>query len=418
MTNPLVVGVDVHRQSNTIAIMSSQGVEVTPRFRVANNLPGTQEFTRQVTQLMATGDFDALAIAAEATSWYWFHFFQTLSQDPALQAWTLTLHLFNPRVTEGFKQAYIDFDKTDPSDAGVIADRLCFGRELPAPWQLDATYLPLRFLTRYRYHLVHQLAREKAYCLTILYLKASEYNLPQEDRRPFSNIFGATSRAVLQEFASLEEIAALPFDELVEFIDRHGKRRFADPAANARKLRRVAAESYRLPEALRLPIQAILGWSLQHMAFLERQVKRLDTAIAARMGMATIPQTLETIPGIGPVFAGGILAEIGGAARFHYQEHKVAKVAGFKWRKTKSADFEADETRLTRTGNRYLRYYFCEAANAVRMRDREYAAYYDRKYHEVRTHQHKRAIVLTARKLVRLVVALLNTNQPYRARRN
>ena len=63
--------------------------------------------------------------------------------------------------------------------------------------------------------------------------------------------------------------------------------------------------------------------------------------------------------------------------------------------------------------NRYLRFYFCEAANAVRMHDMAYAAYYDRKFHEVRKHQHKRAIVLTARKLVRLVVRLLTTNQPY-----
>jgi hypothetical protein len=51
------------------------------------------------------------------------------------------------------------------------------------------------------------------------------------------------------------------------------------------------------------------------------------------------------------------------------------------------------------------------------MCDAEYRAYYERKYHEVRSHQHKRAIVLTARKLVRLVVRLLTTNQPYRPRR-
>lgn len=103
--------------------------------------------------------------------------------------------------------------------------------------------------------------------------------------------------------------------------------------------------------------------------------------------------------------------------RFDYNEAKVAKFAGLKWRKTQSADFQADETRLTHTGNRYLRYYLCEAANQVRMRDPEYAAYDDRKYHEARKHQHKRAIVLTARKLVRLVVQLLTTHQPYQARR-
>jgi transposase len=70
---------------------------------------------------------------------------------------------------------------------------------------------------------------------------------------------------------------------------------------------------------------------------------------------------------------------------------------------------------LTRTGKRYLRYYFCEAANSVRLHDAQYAAYYLKKYREVRAHQHKRATVLTARKLVRLVVRLLATDQPYQS---
>lgn len=50
------------------------------------------------------------------------------------------------------------------------------------------------------------------------------------------------------------------------------------------------------------------------------------------------------------------------------------------------------------------------------MHDAEYQAFYQKKYNEVRSHQHKRAIVLTARKLVRLVVRLLTTNEPFRAR--
>jgi len=51
---------------------------------------------------------------------------------------------------------------------------------------------------------VHQLASEKAYCTAILYLKASEYS--NDDKQAFSNLFGAASRAVLQEFASMEEV--------------------------------------------------------------------------------------------------------------------------------------------------------------------------------------------------------------------
>ena len=51
------------------------------------------------------------------------------------------------------------------------------------------------------------------------------------------------------------------------------------------------------------------------------------------------------------------------------------------------------------------------------MNDAEYNAFYTKKYNEALKHKHKRAIVLTARKLVRLVVRLLTTNQPFRVRR-
>jgi transposase len=413
MPNPLLVGADVHRKTNTICLMDSHGQESGDRLTVDNNRPGTEALVKQVAAAVVAGDHDAIRIAAEATGWYWWHFFQTLAQDPTLNQWPVELFPFNPRLTANFKKTYVDLDHTDPIDAYVVADRLRFGRDLPAPFQYDATYLPLRCLTRYRYHVVHHLAQVKAYCLAMLYLKASEYT--RKDKKPFTDVFGAASQAVLQEFASIEEIAAIPFAELVEFIDLKGKRRFADPTENARKLQQVARDSYALPQALQQPVNLILGWCFQYITFLERLEQRIAPAIAELL--VPIPQTLDTIPGFGPVFTAGITAEIAGVERFDYDQAKVAKFAGFKWRKRQSADFEAEETRLTRTGNRYLRYYFCEAANSVRLRDAEYTAYYDRKYHEVRQHQHKRAIVLTARKLVRLVVRLLTTNQPYQPRR-
>jgi hypothetical protein len=81
----------------------------------------------------------------------------------------------------------------------------------------------------------------------MLYLKASEYS--RNDRKAFADLFGAASQVVLREFASIEEVAALPFNELVEFIDRIGKRHFPDPE-DARKLHRLARDSYPLSAAL------------------------------------------------------------------------------------------------------------------------------------------------------------------------
>ena len=413
MSNPLIVGVDIHRKTNTFCLMDQAGEEQRPRFTLDNNRPGTRQFVEQVADMMQSEEFTELRLAAEATGWYWFHFFQTLQQDELLQAWPVELFALNPQLTANFKKSYVDMDKSDPIDAFVIADRLRWGRDIPEPFSYEEAYLALRFLTRYRYHVVHNLAREKAYCTAILYLKASEYS--REDRKAFSDLFGVASRAVLQEFASVEDIAALPFDELVEFIDVHGKRRFADPADTARKLQHLAHDSDHLPEALQLPINLILGLSLKHITTLEEQQKRVDYAITE--AVQSIPHTLDTIPGFGPVFSAGIIAEIGHAERFDHDQDKVAKFSGLKWRKSGSADFQAEETPLTRTGNAYLRYYFCEAALSVQRRDPEYAAFFQKKFDEARKHRHKRAMVLTARKLVRLVVHLLATNQPFQPRK-
>jgi transposase len=44
----------------------------------------------------------------------------------------------------------------------------------------------------------------------------------------------------------------------------------------------------------------------------------------------------------------------------------------------------------------------------------DYAAFYQRKFHEVKKHQHQRALILTARKAVRLIFALLHKGQMQR----
>lgn len=141
-----------------------------------------------------------------------------------------------------------------------------------------------------------------------------------------------------------------------------------------------------------------------------KQVKKYDKAI--EMQLQTIPQTLTSVKGIGNVYAAGIIAEIGDINRFPGQA-SVAKYAGLVWTQHQSGDFDADDKRLVKSGNHHLRYYLCEAANALRRCDPEFKRFYDLKYKEVTKHNHKRALALTARKLVRLVYSLLKTNRLY-----
>ena len=110
------------------------------------------------------------------------------------------------------------------------------------------------------------------------------------------------------------------------------------------------------------------------------------------------------------------MAEIGDINRFKDQA-SIAKYAGLAWSKYQSGKFEAEETKLIRSCNHYLRFYLVEAANSVKRVEPEFRDYYQKKYREVSKHQHKRALVLTARKLVRLIDALLRNDQVYTPRR-
>lgn len=148
------------------------------------------------------------------------------------------------------------------------------------------------------------------------------------------------------------------------------------------------------------------------MKALESQIKEFDKAIKAQMEL--LPNVLISIPGIGPVYSAGIMAEIGDINRFDNQA-ALAKYAGLAWKQHQSGDFEAKFTRLISSGNRFLKYYLCEAAFSLVRCDKEYRDFYNLKYKEVNRFQHKRALALTARKFVRLVFALFKDKRLYRS---
>ncbi len=139
-------------------------------------------------------------------------------------------------------------------------------------------------------------------------------------------------------------------------------------------------------------------------------MKRLDEHIAR--SMSPVPNPLLTVKGLGAVITAGLMAEIVDITRFPEHKH-VAQYIGLTGEKRSTGNWVSPTTRLTKVGNVYLRYYFILGADQLRRHNLEYQAYYWRKYQQVSKYQHKRALVLTARKLVRLVHALLTKNQSY-----
>ena len=226
----------------------------------------------------------------------------------------------------------------------------------------------------------------------------------------FSNNLGTTAMELTGIAFSLDEIVQMLVDELAAFINATGKGKFADPEALAAEIQKAARSSYRLPKTVENSVNQVLAVSAMSIQSYLQQLKALDKSISALM--EAIPNTLTSIKGIGPVYSAGILSEIGSINRFKDQA-SLAKYAGLSWSRYQSGNFDADNTHLINSGNRYLRYYLIEAANLVRRHDPELKRFYELKYRETLKTPHKRALALTARKFVRLVYALLRDQRLY-----
>lgn len=403
MSKILNVGIDVSLRKAAVALIDQSGTRLGKPFEIPNTLPGAQELEERILTILKAGGFDHVRSGMEATSFYGFHLAEHLTASFQLAPWRPLVYMVNAKRIHDFKGAFPEKDKTDLVDAEVIAEFLRFGR-LPEPYEGQAPYLPLKRLVRYRYHVVRTLQRETQYFITHLFLKFPGW----VQNKPMCSL-GASARAVLTEFTP-DELTDKPLDELALFIAKAGRNRSPNPDALAKAVQQAARESHRIRPELAKSVQLILASVLRNIQALRASLKEIDAAIAdAGKGFLN---PLLSVPGIGPVYASGIMASIGNIRRFPSDE-ALAKMAGLVWPRSQSGNFEAEDKRLIRSADRYLRYYLVEAANSLRVHNEEYRAYYHKKYPEVKTHKHKRALVLTARKLVRLVYALLSQNQLY-----
>jgi transposase len=180
-------------------------------------------------------------------------------------------------------------------------------------------------------------------------------------------------------------------------------------------------------------VHRITQLTLAQITSLEARITQFEGWIAEELVNFPAIRQLETVPGIGPTLAAASGAEIDAVDRFlagtktdargrrcsrnlRDAEDAVAKIAGLWWPRFESGNFTAEDRRMAKTGNAYLRYYLIQAADQLRRHAPEYQDFYQCKFQESTKHHHLRALVLTARKSVGLIVGLLHRNEPYRSR--
>lgn len=396
MSQKLFAGIDISADEAVTHCLDQEGKHLDKTRCFQNNLQGASELAQYILAFEA----NEVHVGLEATSVYGSHMRDYLVHF--YPRWFV--YEINPSLVAGFKRSFPKRPKSDSFDAIAIAERLRFGQLRPfSPKQI--IYQPLRQLTRHRHHLVKMVGREKTRCLNTIFLKFSNYKTDT----PFKNVFGKASLAILEEL-SPDELADTNTEDLLAFICQNSNNRLQEPENIASELKNIANRAYRLTPKMADAVSVSLSLTLQNIAFFNSQIKKLDKLISKELN--AIPQTLTTVRGIGPVYAAGIIGETGDIKRFR-NEAALAQNAGLTWSRYQSGNFDAEDRHLNKNGNRYLRYYFVEAANSLRVHNEDYKAFYQKKFAEVTKHQHKRALVLTARKFVRLTFALLSKGQIY-----
>ena len=386
----IAVGIDIGKRMHEACFLTADGQPLGRSLRFANSSAGVGLLLDRLRALD-----EPATIALEASGHYW------LALHRRLTAAGLAVQVVNPLQTDALRATGVRKTKTDRRDALVLADLVRIGRAR-ANYVPDDAILQLRELTRFRWGLADQLGDAKRRLLALLDRTFPEF------AAQFTDPFGVSGRELLARAASAAEFAALDLGELAALLERVSRRRHGRAKAEALQL--AAANSLGLTalgEVASLEVRALLD----QLALLERQIAEVDRAVAERL--RALDQHLTTIPGIGPVLAATILAEIGDIGRFTRLEALVA-YAGLDPGVFESGQFRGRRQHISKRGSPYLRRALYLAAHGAHARNPDLAAYLQRKLAEGKPY--RAALIAVAHRLLARCYTIRKEGRPYEPR--
>jgi transposase len=380
-------GIDVAKRKHVALIVDDTGRAVGSAFGIANNRSG---FDQLLSQLCALSE--PVTVGLEATGHYWLALYDELTR----QGYAVTV--LNPLQVAAYRRSGLRKVKTDAKDAGWIADLMRVATPPPTSQKIP-TILQLRELTRFRLRLVQQISDCKRKILSILDRVFPEYETV------FSSVFLKSSRALLEEAVTAQQIADFDLAELANLLSSASRGHFGLPkAAELQELARQSVGIGFLADAVRIEMRCLL----QQVDLLQDQVEQLDGQIATLMDQ--IPQHITSIPGVGSVTGAAIVAEIGDVHRFPSIEKLVA-YAGIDPSVYETGQFKASQAHMSKRGSPYLRHALWQAASMAIRFEPQLQAYYSKR--RAQGKPHGTVIGAICRKLLSRIYVILKEQRPY-----
>jgi transposase len=380
-------GIDVAKRQHAALVVDDKGQTVQPAFSFDNSRAGFDQLSTALAELSVP-----VTIGLEATGHYWLALYDDLTQ----QGYSVTV--INPLQVAAYRRSGIRKAKTDMLDALWIADFLRIANLRPTDQDLPVI-LQLRELSRFRFWLTQQIGDCKRKVLSILDRVFPEYETL------FSSVFLKSSRALLKEAVSAQEIADFDLAELADLLHKASRGHFGQPKAEA--IQNVARQSVGvgfLVDAVRVQMHCLL----QQIDLLQEQVAQLEADLAELMDQ--IPQYITSIPGIGLANGAAILGEIGDVHRFDSVDKLVA-YAGIDPTVYQTGQFKASKAHMSKRGSPYLRHALWLAATVAVQYDPDLRAFYEAKRKEGK--HHGTVIGAVCRKLLARIYVILREQRPY-----
>jgi transposase len=385
-----IVGIDIAKRSHEAVIIDSAGNILVKAFKFTNDAKGFEKLMNSVRSL--SSDLSLFEFGMEATGHYWLNLYCKLIDLNAV------VHVINPVQSDALRGLYIRQTKNDSKDSFIIAEVIRFGRYAETTLA-DPDLVALRELTRQRFYLIDCISDAKRKVICLIDKIFPEYE------QLFTDMFGATSLQLLENFPTPDSLLDVETTRLTEFLKSVSHGRFG--LKKAQELQSLASVTF--GSALFNASSAFaLKQFIEQIQLLERQVSELEDYIAE-----TVPKynsTLTTIKGIGSTLAAVLISEIGDINRFDSPE-KLAAFAGIDPSVKQSGEFSGTKVHMSKRGSPYLRRALFLASVACNLHNPALHALYEKKRSQGK--HHFVALSAIARKLVNIIFKIMKSGEPY-----
>lgn len=394
----LQVGVDLALDHNQLVILSDQRQRLD-RFGFDHSRQGYDDFYQRVEAVRQRVGATQVLVGMEPTNYFW----KLLASD--MEDHRQPYRLVNSFTVRKHREGdQLDYSRDDVRDGTMIADLLCSGKYTRTQL-LHGSYAELRGYASLYQRLVDDTGRQKTLVRVMVGQAFPELH------QVFKDLSGATCQALLRQLPCAAHIRC--FSE-AEFLARV-RQSFSGRRLYGKKLRRayqLAQVSVGLKDGLSA-LHCEIRLHLDTLDLLQQQLQEVTQALVDTFQALPEAHFWLSIPGIGPVTAALLLAEIGNPQAYTRVGQWI-KLAGTQPTPDQSGRKSRSKTPMSGKGRARLRTYVYFACLRLIQLDPGFAQRYQQLQQRPKNPLTKlQAIGVLMNKLLRVLWALSKKQSRY-----